>query len=578
MAYLSTCVKSFSALLRSPLVSNSASRVASRGVLGRAPLTQGLSRHVAPLHTSGLLRRYDEDEYGYGGQRGRGGGRNYNSLYEGLESDKTESLDSSKNVPLEKNLFKPTAELLERSAEDNKNYLAEHNITLDGTDLPPPVQKFSDQEYPDGFQAKLERFSAPTAIQAQGWSIAMSGRDFIGIGQTGSGKTLGYILPCLRHVLHHSQLYRDKGVGHDDAPLALVLAPTRELVQQIMAVAVEFARGTGVEVVSMFGGASKNVQIDNFTRRRAQVVVGCPGRLLDFMQGGEIRFGRCGFVVLDEADRMLDMGFEPQIRQLMDACRGDRQTLMWSATWPEDVRELANDFLHNPVHLSVGSTELRANPDIKQLVDVVDPAEKFERLKVLLDKLLDNNPKEQMMVFTETKRLADKVADHLRRANYAAGAIHGDKSQRARDEVLAAFRRGRLNVLAATDVASRGIDIPSLGCVVNFEMPTNVESYVHRIGRTGRCGNEGLAYSFITTRDEGIVRPLIKVLKDAGQPVSTKLQALAASSSSGNKAGNTRGYNRGGYGGNRGGYGGNRGGYRENRGGRYQRDRYDDDY
>jgi len=600
MAYMSVCMKSISSVLRSGQVSS----CVARSVLQSPASAAGCLSARRLLQTSALLRSDDYGDGGYGRRRGDfdngggyGGGRRINSFYDDISSgmketpSQSQSLNTKKNIPLEKDLFKPTEELSQRSAEDNKKFLEENNMILQGEDLPPAIQKFSEQEFPEGFQQKLEKFPSPTPIQAQGWSIALSGRDFIGIGQTGSGKTLGYVLPCLTHVLHHGARYRANGVGHDDAPLALVLAPTRELVQQIMQVAAEYARGSGVEVVSMFGGASKDVQIRNFTQRRAQIVVGCPGRLLDFMQQGELHFGRCGFVVLDEADRMLDMGFEPQIRQLIDACREDRQTLMWSATWPQDVRELAKDFLHKPVQLSVGSTELRANPDIRQLIDVVNTADKFERLKHLLKKLLDNNPKEQMMVFCETKRMADKVTDNLRRAGFSAGAIHGDKSQRARDEVLNAFRRGRVNVLTATDVAARGIDVPSLGCVVNFEMPSNVESYVHRIGRTGRCGNEGLAYSLVTTGDANVVRPLIKVLKDAGQPVSTQLQALAASASAsasgtrsgygGNRGsgyhGNRGGYggNRGGYGGNRGGYGGNRGGYGGNRGGG-RRNRYDD--
>ncbi|KAF2363371.1 DEAD/DEAH box helicase domain [Trinorchestia longiramus] len=487
-----------------------------------------------------------------------------------------EPVDIKNLPPLRKDFFQPNEEVLQEPVEHHENFLKQHKITVTGRDVPPPIQKFSDHQFPEGISKNLAAFDAPTPIQAQGWSIALKGLDMIGIGQTGSGKTLGYLLPGLLHIAHHQQLYKDRKQLRRDAPVGLVLAPTRELAQQIMEVATKYGPAIGVKPVVMFGGASRDVQLNNLYNRSAQLVVATPGRLLDFLDMRQISLGQCSYLVLDEADRMLDMGFEPQIRSIVQHTRSDRQTLMWSATWPSEVQELAASFLTDPVQLSVGSTELRANPDISQCIHICSNYDKLKMLGDLLREMLDGQPGARAMVFCETKRMVDSVCQNLQRNGFRARAIHGDKTQRMRDTVLNGFRQRQTSILVATDVAARGIDIPDLTCVVNFDFPNGgVESYIHRIGRTGRQGNKGYAHCFFTADNAQHARELIKVLRDAEQPVSEELQTLAEQNINPGKKGFGGGRRHGGNSFHRP-YGGGRGNYRQS--GRYRSGDDDDDY
>jgi len=496
-------------------------------------------------------RRYDEpDSYNrnqrfernrFGNSNNRSNNNGFGNDYSNTTHHHNEAVDKSNLITIKKNFFSPTEQLLSRVDSDNQRFLAEHNISIQGSNISPPIQQFSDHEFPDNLVNKLKQFSAPTAIQAQGWSIALSGEDLIGIGQTGSGKTLGYLLPALLHIAHHKQVYSQDKTSYTNAPLGLVMAPTRELVQQIFQVAIEYGNAMGIRCVSMFGGASRSIQLDNLNKNSAQLVIGTPGRLLDVLSTGELQLSRCSFAVLDEADRMLDMGFEPQIREIMAKTRPERQTLMWSATWPLEVREMAGMFLEKPVMMTVGSTELRANPDIRQLVSIVEPQSKNSKLMAIIDQLLENDPKAQLMVFTNTKRAAEFITSFLKNNSLRAESIHGDKTQRMRDNVLNGFRREHIRILVATDVAARGIDVPDLACVVNYDMTRNIEDYVHRIGRTGRCGKAGAAHSLLTAADAGITKDLIKVLRDAKQEVHPTLEALSREAGRGGKQQNRNG-------------------------------------
>ncbi|GBP00521.1 ATP-dependent RNA helicase p62 [Eumeta japonica] len=275
------------------------------------------------------------------------------------------------------------------------------------------IQAFDEAYFPDYCMKEIRRqgYKTPTPIQAQGWPIAMSGHNFVGIAKTGSGKTLGYILPAIVHINNQQPFTRG------DGPIALVLAPTRELAQQIQQVATEFGSSSYVRNTCVFGGAPK-----------------------------------------DEADRMLDMGFEPQIRKILSQIRPDRQTLMWSATWPKEVKQLAEDFLGNYLQINIGSLELSANHNIHQVVDVCDENDKEEKLKTLLSEIYDTseNPG-KIIIFVETKRRVDHLVRFIRSFGVRCGAIHGDKSQSERDFVLREFRSGKSNILVATDVAARGL-------------------------------------------------------------------------------------------------------------------------
>merc|ERR1712110_701369 len=391
--------------------------------------------------------------------------------------------------------------------------------------------------------------AAPTPIQSQGWALALTGQDMVGIAQTGSGKTLGYLLPGIIHVNH--QPYLERG----DGPIVLVLAPTRELAQQIQEVAQEFGRTSRIKNTCVFGGAPKGPQLRDL-EHGCEIVIATPGRLIDFLEMGKTNLRRCTYLCLDEADRMLDMGFEPQIRKIVEQIRPDRQVLMWSATWPKEVRKLAEDFLHDYVHINIGAHSLHANHDILQIVDVCDEHQKEQKLSRLLDEI-GAEQTNKILIFVETKRKADELTRLMRRDGYPAMCIHGDKQQKERDWVLGEFKQGATMILVATDVAARGLDVDDVKFVINYDYPNNSEDYIHRIGRTGRKGRTGTAYTLFTPNNGAKARDLVEVLTEAKQVVNPKLLELAQCG--GGFGGRSR-YGGGGRGGRS--YGGGRGGGR----------------
>lgn len=363
-------------------------------------------------------------------------------------------------------------------------------------------------------------FTEPTAIQSQGWPVVLSGRDLVGIAQTGSGKTLAYMLPAAVHINHQQRPQRGEG------PIALILAPTRELAQQIQKVARDFGSATLIRNTCVFGGSPKGPQARDL-ERGVEIVIATPGRLIDFLEKGTTNLRRCTYLVLDEADRMLDMGFEPQIRKIIQQIRPDRQVLMWSATWPKQVQALAEEFLVDYVQINVGSLALAANHNIKQIVEVCEEKDKETRLCGLL-KEIGSDVNNKIIIFVETKKKVDDITKCIRREGYSAISIHGDKSQPERDYVLTEFRTGKSSILVATDVAARGLDVEDVKFVINFDYPNSSEDYVHRIGRTGRCQQAGTAYAFFTSNNQRQAKDLIAVLEEAGQSVTPQLQELAA--------------------------------------------------
>ncbi|KAK9836174.1 hypothetical protein WJX81_006875 [Elliptochloris bilobata] len=308
-------------------------------------------------------------------------------------------------------------------------------------------------------------------------------------------------------------------------PLALVLSPTRELSSQIYDEARKFCYQTGIRPVVVYGGAPVVNQLRDM-ERGCDVLVATPGRLSDLIERARVSLSRVGFLALDEADRMLDMGFEPQIRRIVEGedmpRSGQRQTLLFSATFPKEIQRLAADFLHNYIFLAVGrvgsSTDL-----IVQHIEYVNPNDKRQ---VLLD--LINTVEGLTLVFVETKRGADALEDYLAGNGFPATSIHGDRSQQERESALRSFRSGRTPILVATDVAARGLDIPHVTHVINFDLPTDVDDYVHRIGRTGRAGKKGLATAFFTDKDSGMAKPLAELLQETNQEVPGWLQGMSA--------------------------------------------------
>jgi len=430
--------------------------------------------------------------------------------------------------PFQKNFYAPNKTVMARSDQQIDEFRQQHEIKVfgnsSGSRVNRPVETFLEANFPHYILKELATagFEKPTPIQSQGWPMAMSGQDVIGIARTGSGKTLAFLLPAIVHI--NAQPLLKPG----DGPIVLILAPTRELACQIKGEADKFGYTSSIKNTCVYGGAPKRDQARHL-RDGVEIVIATPGRLMDFLEQETTNLRRVTYLVLDEADRMLDMGFEPQMRKILSQVRPDRQTLLWSATWPKDgqVQRLTREFLSDPIRVNVGSAELSANKDVKQVIMIVNNIyDKEERL----NELLRQYTKEKMLIFCNTKRLCGDVSWQLKQLGYRACAIHGDKKQAERERVLGQFRRGQIQIMVATDVASRGLDIKDVKVIVNYDFPdgrAGVEDYVHRIGRTGRAGSKGTAYSFFTQDNSKRARELIKILEGAKQDVPEDLRIMA---------------------------------------------------
>jgi ATP-dependent RNA helicase RhlE len=343
---------------------------------------------------------------------------------------------------------------------------------------------------------RAKNYTVPTPIQEKAIPHVLAGRDLLGCAQTGTGKTAAFALPILQKLGQAGQGQEDPLPGRKekkraDRPVrALVLTPTRELATQIGESFREYGRHTGLRQATVYGGVSQVPQ-ERALREGVDIVVATPGRLLDLMSQGLIRLGAIEIFVLDEADRMLDMGFIHDIRRLVDKLPPRRQSLFFSATIPGDIRRLADTILRDPVRVTV-TPQAPAPEAVEHYLYLVEKPDKA----ALLQHLLADPALRNVLVFTRTRHGADRVARHLSRARIPAEAIHGDKTQRAREQALSDFRRGKSRVLVATDIAARGLDIVGLSHVVNYDLPNEPESYVHRTGRTGRAGLSGIALSF----------------------------------------------------------------------------------
>jgi ATP-dependent RNA helicase DDX5/DBP2 len=284
----------------------------------------------------------------------------------------------------------------------------------------------------------------------------------------------------------------------------------------------KFGASSEIKNTVIYGGVPKHTQVRDL-RNGVEIVIATPGRLIDHLESGVTNLQRVTYLVLDEADRMLDMGFEPQIRKIVSQIRPDRQTLMWSATWPKEVVALSRDFQNDAYQVTVGSLDLRANVMIKQIVEVVSDYDKYNKL---LNHLKNFNDGSRVLIFVETKKGCDQLTRSLAGQRYPVRCIHGDKTQEERDRTLAEFKEGRFPMLCATDVAARGLDVKDIRLVINFDMPNNAEDYVHRIGRTGRAGATGVAVSFFTEKASKMAGELTVILREAGQVVPPELENM----------------------------------------------------
>uniref|UniRef100_A0A8D0ED11 RNA helicase n=1 Tax=Salvator merianae TaxID=96440 RepID=A0A8D0ED11_SALMN len=448
-------------------------------------------------------------------------------------SDKSDEDDWSKPLPpserMEQELF--------AGGNTGINFEKYDDIPVEatGNNCPPHIESFSDVDMGEIIMGNIEltRYTRPTPVQKYAIPIIKDKRDLMACAQTGSGKTAAFLLPIL------SQIYTD-GPGEalramkengrygrrKQYPISLVLAPTRELAVQIYEEARKFAYRSKVRPCVVYGGADIGQQIRDL-ERGCHLLVATPGRLVDMMERGKIGLDFCKYLVLDEADRMLDMGFEPQIRRIVEQDtmppKGVRQTMMFSATFPKEIQMLARDFLEEYIFLAVGRVGSTSENITQKVVWVEEP----DKRSFLLDLLNATGKDSLTLVFVETKKGADSLEDFLYHEGYACTSIHGDRSQRDREEALHQFRSGRSPILVATAVAARGLDISNVKHVINFDLPSDIEEYVHRIGRTGRVGNLGLATSFFNERNVNITKDLLDLLVEAKQEVPSWLENMA---------------------------------------------------
>lgn len=355
---------------------------------------------------------------------------------------------------------------------------------------------------------RAEGYDEPTPIQAQAIPHVLAGKDLIGCAQTGTGKTAAFALPILQRLAADGS-NRSRGTIR-----ALILSPTRELASQIGDSFATYGRHTGFKHIVIYGGVGQQPQVQAI-RRGADILVATPGRLLDLMNQGVIRLNTIEVFVLDEADRMLDMGFIHDVRRVIKALPTRRQTLLFSATMPQDIQDLADQILIKPVRVEV-TPQATTVEKIAQSVFFVDKKNK----RALLEHLLDDRDIRRVLVFTRTKHGANKLVQQLDRSHIQAEAIHGNKSQTARERALANFKSGRTRVLVATDIAARGIDVEDVTHVINYDLPNEPESYVHRIGRTARAGASGIAYSFCDAEERKYLRDIEKLIRLRVPPVT----------------------------------------------------------
>jgi ATP-dependent RNA helicase DDX3X len=369
-----------------------------------------------------------------------------------------------------------------------------------------PISRFSEAKLTDSLSDNLRRcgFDRPTPVQKNSIPIVVSGRDLMACAQTGSGKTCAFMTPCLESLLRSGPPPNPGSRSRPKPmPCGLCLAPTRELAAQIHQESLKFSFDTGIRPCIIYGGADMRDQ-RNDLEKGCDILIATPGRLTDMTDRGYLSLELIQFFILDEADRMLDMGFEPQVRQIVEKTnlgknsRFPRQNMMFSATFPREVQRMAQDFMSDYVFITVGRVG-SASELITQ--KVVYAAEHKAKVRNLENAIKDNLPKGGLaVIFVETKKSADSLELDLHQSGVAVTAIHGDRTQVEREEALAAFKSGSNPVLVATDVAARGLDIPNVALVVNFDMPKQIDDYVHRIGRTGRAGRKGVAVSFVNER------------------------------------------------------------------------------
>lgn len=423
--------------------------------------------------------------------------------------------------PYRKNFYVEVPELAKMTTEDVSAYrLNLEGITVQGKSCPKPIKTWVQCGISMKILNALKKhlYEKPTPIQAQAIPAIMSGRDLIGIAKTGSGKTIAFLLPMFRHIMDQRPLEDGEG------PIAVILTPTRELALQITKECKKFSKPLGLRVVCVYGGTGISEQIAEL-KRGAEIIVCTPGRMIDMLaanNGRVTNFRRATYVVLDEADRMFDMGFEPQVMRIIDNVRPDRQTVMFSATFPRAMEALARRILNKPIEVQVGGRSVVCS-DVEQHVIVIEEEKKFLKLLELLGHYQE---KGSVIIFVDKQEHADGLLKDLMRASYPCLSLHGGIDQYDRDSIINDFKNGVCKLLVATSVAARGLDVKQLILVINYSCPNHYEDYVHRAGRTGRAGNKGFAFTFITEDQARYAGDIIKALELSGNTVPPELEKL----------------------------------------------------
>lgn len=425
---------------------------------------------------------------------------------------------------------------------DWRIFREDFDIRVQGGRAVLPLRHWSEAHFPEQINKALIDigYEKPSPIQRQAIPIGMDGRDIIGIAETGSGKTASFLIPLLCYMLKLPQSYVSRCA--DEGPLAVVMAPTRELAMQIEEECIKLCKYTGFDTVCVVGGQAIEEQSYKL-RKGVEIVIGTPGRMMDCIENNYLVLNQCNYVVLDEADRMIDMGFEPQVQAVLEAMGGllksedetllevelnnakegaalYRVTAMFSATMPPEVERLARTFLRHPVVIKIGDEDTGKNKRIEQKIHFVSDGQKK---KLLIDELGRLGQSGKAIVFVNIKKQGDSIGKFLESSNFRCGVLHGGRSQDQREETLDAFRSGEIQVLVATDVAGRGLDIADVTHVINYDMPAKISNYCHRIGRTGRAGKSGVATSFLTEADTEVMYDLKQYLESTNTPIPQQL-------------------------------------------------------
>ncbi|KAI8112651.1 hypothetical protein M9434_003972 [Picochlorum sp. BPE23] len=422
--------------------------------------------------------------------------------------------------------WKPPLRIRQRREEKNQMLREKYRIICQGHNIPPPISSFKDMKFPRAILDILEKkgIQKPTPIQLQGLPVLLSGRDMIGVATTGSGKTMVFSLPLIMAALQEEVRMPLEG---EEGPVGLILCPSRELARQTHEIIEEFTaalqRDGYPELRSLLaiGGLNLKDSVDGIKRRGVHIVVATPGRLMDLLRRRRIHLGICRYFCLDEADRMVDLGFEDNIRDILSFFEDQRQMAMFSATMPAKIKTFAESALNDPIEVNVG----RAGATNQNILQEVEYVKSSERLVAILDALQKTPP--PVLIFAEGKRDVDTIHEFLLVKGVEAVAVHGSKDQEERSWAFDSFKSGKKDVLIATDVASKGLDFPHIEHVINFDMPHEIENYVHRIGRTGRRGQKGVATTFLTAETpESAMLDLKHVLKEAKQHIPAILQTI----------------------------------------------------